>query len=124
MFTAPISAFILLVLVASTGFADTSAFQTSSDVNSEHPDDPITCPPVPVVPPRLIVPAPPPEPDEPACPPLPAVPLVAIEPPPHPTPTINAAANDRRCMRPSYTPMLRRAGASPPACNARRRRER
>src|SRR6266496_1186399 len=103
MFTAPISAFILLVLVASTGLPDTSAFQTSSDVNSEHPDDPMTWPPPPVVPAAPVAPD---DPDDPAWPPPPAVPVdtvVAIEPPPHPPTTPIAAASNKHRMARSYT---------------------
>src|SRR6476469_4473039 len=114
MFTAPISAVILFVLIVSTALPDTSAFQTSSGVNSEQPDEPMTCPPAPVVPAVPVVPAEPP----PA--PLPPVPLVPIELPLHPTTPIAAASNNRRMAR-SYTLIPRRGDARPRACSARLR---
>src|SRR4051812_5604231 len=110
MFTAPMSAFILLAFAASTGLPDTSAFQTSSGVNNEHPEDPMTWPPAPVDPLAPVVPPAPAGPDE---PPLPAVPVdivVAIEPPPHPTTPIAAARHKRRMARsyPRYSSSRRR----------------
>src|SRR5262245_25691920 len=106
MLTAPSSELIAFVQVVFTARPETSAFQTSSGVNSAQPDDPVNWPPVLPEPPAPVLP----EPPVPVVPPPPVGPTF---PSPHPTTPITASkANNRMARFYTFYPSSRRRRTS------------